>query len=88
MSTFDKLVRDNIPNILRAKGISYTQRVASPDEFKKRLIEKLMEEVEEFLQSETSEELADIIEVIETLKTLSPYTTVDAVRQTKLKERG
>ena len=88
MTNYNKLVRDKIPEILDAKGISYEKRIASPEEYKEELIKKLGEECEEFLQSSVPEELADIIEVIDALKKLPEYSAVEMVRKEKLEERG
>jgi predicted house-cleaning noncanonical NTP pyrophosphatase (MazG superfamily) len=88
MTNYNKLVRDKIPEILDAKGISYEKRIASPEEYKEELIKKLGEECEEFLKSSVSEELADIVEVIDALKKLPEYSTVEMVRKEKLEERG
>ena len=47
MESYNKLVRDKIPEILDEKGITYEKRTASPEEYKAELIKKLGEEVEE-----------------------------------------
>lgn len=46
MTSYNKLVRDKIPEILDKKGISYEKRIASLEEYKSELIKKLGEEVE------------------------------------------
>jgi predicted house-cleaning noncanonical NTP pyrophosphatase (MazG superfamily) len=73
MESYNKLVRDNIPDILDAKGIPYEQREATAEEYKAELIKKLEEELNEFKQQGSIEELADLIEVIEALKKLPEY---------------
>lgn len=89
MENYDKLVRDNIPEILDKKGVKYEQRVASLEEYRFELVRKLEEEVREFLSSDGSpEELADVIEVIEALKLLPEYQLVEKIRQDKKNERG
>ncbi len=88
MASYNKLVRDNIPEILDAKGVAYESRVASPEEFKVELIKKLGEETEEFSQNSSVEELADVLEVIESLKTLPEYGEVEKIRLQKRGERG
>lgn len=88
MGNYNKLVRDKIPEILDAKNVSYEKRVASPEEYKVELIKKLTEEVKEFLEAESIEELADVVEVIEALKQLPVYADVEAIRQKKKEERG
>jgi predicted house-cleaning noncanonical NTP pyrophosphatase (MazG superfamily) len=60
-----KLVRDNIPAIIRATGAEPLIRVARPAEYPSRLRAKLTEEVTEYLDSpHDPAELADILEVI------------------------
>ncbi len=88
MSTYNKLVRDKIPEILDKKGVTYEKRIASPEEFKTELIKKLGEEIQEFSEAGDVEELADIIEVVEALKLLPDYSDVEAIRQKKREERG
>ncbi len=86
--TYNKLVRDRIPEILDAKGIKYEQRIATMEEYKTELIKKLKEEVDEFLLAADSEELADILEVIEAFKMLPDYYDVESLRKKKLNDRG
>jgi predicted house-cleaning noncanonical NTP pyrophosphatase (MazG superfamily) len=88
MSTYNKLVRDKIPEILDKKGVTYEKRIATPEEFKTELIKKLGEEIEEFSEAGVVEELADVLEVIEALKLLPDYSDVEAIRQNKRVERG
>ncbi len=88
MESYNKLVRDRIPEILDEKGISYEKRIASSEEYKIELIKKLNEEIQEFSEAGDSEELADILEVIEALKKLPDYRDVEAIRQKKREERG
>ena len=88
MKSYNKLVRDKIPQILDAKNISYEKRIATPEEYKTELIKKLTEEIQEFSVAGDLEELADVVEVIEALKQLTEYENVEAVRQKKKEERG
>ena len=59
----NKLVRDNIPSLCKNPEIKILDEV----EYAAALKRKLKEEVEEYLQDNTVEELADIIEVVEAL---------------------
>lgn len=88
MESFNKLVRDRIPEILDAKGVSYEKRIAVPEEYRVELVKKLKEEVGEFGEAGAVEELADVIEVVEALKKLPEYADVENIRQQKLAERG
>jgi predicted house-cleaning noncanonical NTP pyrophosphatase (MazG superfamily) len=65
----EKLVRDNIPDIMLREGQNPMYHITrDDDEFDRRLVDKLHEEVEEFANADSSEqeveELADILEVI------------------------
>ncbi len=64
---YNKLVRDNIQEIIEREGKTAVVHTAEEDEFREKLAEKLMEEVGEFIESEDPEELADILEVIHAL---------------------
>jgi predicted house-cleaning noncanonical NTP pyrophosphatase (MazG superfamily) len=64
----NKLVRDNILDIIRAEGLDPIIHVADDQEFAAQLRAKLNEEVDEFLTSDDDlEELADILEVLHAL---------------------
>lgn len=88
MKSYNKLVRDKIPEILDEKGVSYEKRVASSEEYKSELIKKLGEEIIEFSEAGSPEELADVIEVIEALKQLREYSNVESIRIEKREKRG
>jgi predicted house-cleaning noncanonical NTP pyrophosphatase (MazG superfamily) len=76
---YDKLIRDRIPQILDEKGIEYKTHIAKNKEFKKKLHEKLLEEVNEFLKNPSVEEMADILEVLDSLKKYYKFD-VDRIR--------
>ncbi len=63
MPAYNKLVRDNIPDIIADKGEKPTVRVLNDQEYLLALIDKLKEEVSEFERDHSVEELADIKEV-------------------------
>lgn len=80
-----KLVRDRIPEIIRADGGEPVTYRAEPDEFRRRLRDKLREEVDEFLEADGAsavEELADILEVVYALAA-DLGTTTDALETTR-----
>lgn len=60
---YKKLVRDKIPEIIRKNGGEPVARVLNEKEYLKELIKKLKEEVAEFEEEPSAEELADIKEV-------------------------
>ena len=63
MKTYNKLVRDNIPQIIERSGKRCQTRVLNDDEYLAQLDAKLREEFAEYAQSGEVEELADLVEV-------------------------
>lgn len=61
---FNKLVRDKIPQIIESNGDKPFTKILSDEENLKQLNIKLTEEVNEYLNDNSVEELADIVEVI------------------------
>ena len=61
---FNKLVRDNIPDIIASNGEESVTRILADEEYKVELYKKLLEETNEVIISknsdETIEELADV----------------------------
>lgn len=88
MESYNKLVRDRIPEILDEKGISYERRTATPEEYKTELIKKLDEEIREFSADVSPEEFADVLEVIDAIKKLPEYANVGELQKKKREERG
>jgi predicted house-cleaning noncanonical NTP pyrophosphatase (MazG superfamily) len=67
MSAGGRLVRDRIPEIIRASGVEPITYRAADVEYRRRLRDKLLEEVDEFLAADETtavEELADILEAV------------------------
>src|SRR5262245_10201386 len=60
----NKLVRDKVPEISRAKGEMPFTRVLDDQGYTQELVRKLGEEVDEFKADLSIEELADIQEVL------------------------
>ncbi|MFZ2072347.1 MAG: phosphoribosyl-ATP pyrophosphohydrolase [Minisyncoccia bacterium] len=87
-NTYNKLVRDKIPEHLDSKNIPYEKRIANEEEYKEELIKKLKEELEEFLEDNSIEEFADIVEVVNAIKKLPDFANVEEVRLKKLEEKG
>lgn len=85
MRIYNKLVRDNIPGIIKNNGetshISFLDDVS----YLKELRKKLLEETNEFLESEEIVELADILEVIEALAK-AKGSSLDEVMNLKIKK--
>lgn len=90
MKTYNKLVRDKIPEIIEADGKKCDVEIASKKEHYELLKDKLIEETGEFMEDENLEELADIMEVIFSLAESLGYEEKDLLskREEKKHERG
>lgn len=87
---YNKLVRDKIPNIIKANG-KHCNTIIVPKEDLLGLLEvKLNEEVNEYLEAKNIEELADIMEVVYGIADTLGYSEEELakVREEKKKERG
>lgn len=76
MKRYGKLVRDKVPDIIRAKGDIPNTREMDKDEYRRELLYKLIEEAEEVRRAAgydskndaiMLEQLADVHEVLETI---------------------
>ena len=67
MRVYNKLVRDNIPDIIRKNSEIPHTSILDDDKYLQELKTKLIEETNEFIESEEIVELADILEVVEYL---------------------
>ena len=91
---YNKLVRDNIPNIIKNNGEVPIIRVLNDIEYKQELEKKLYEEYNEVLSAKEAndriEELADMIEIISSLAELenSSLNEVIEVANNKNIKRG
>ncbi len=91
---YNKLIRDRIPEIIRAQGRLPAYRVLKADEFRDALKLKLMEEAHELLKAEDPaaviNEVCDVMEVLEAV--CAEYgLNADDISETKInkkKDRG
>lgn len=90
MTEYDKLVRDEIPAIIRENGETPVTHRATDEEYRRRLREKLCEEAAEFRESGDPEELADVLAVIEAIRNAEDIAPaeLDRLRERKADERG
>ena len=90
MKTYNKLIRDRIPELIERAGKTPHTRVLDEEEMEKALKEKLLEEVNEFIESDQIEEIADILEVIEAIAKLRGVhmALIAGMKEEKKEERG
>ena len=85
-----KLIRDRIPEIIQDSGRHCVCSILSDVEYLTMLDEKLNEELAEYQESKSLEELADLLEVIRSVAVArgSSFEEVEAIRQDKAAKRG
>ncbi len=86
-----KLVRDNIPTIIKQQHKTPITHIADEKEYHQELHKKLQEEVNEFFNDKTVEELADILEVVYALARHKFHITpreLELLRKEKATKRG
>ena len=92
MSTikYSKLVRDRIPEIIKASGKNCVTELLSDAEYLRMIDAKLDEELAEDHKEQNVEELADLLEVIYAAAKARGYTLeqLEAVRAEKASKRG
>ncbi|MBB6452568.1 putative house-cleaning noncanonical NTP pyrophosphatase (MazG superfamily) [Salirhabdus euzebyi] len=94
MPTYNKLVRDKIPDIIKDTGKKLNTRILSDQEYILELKNKTQEELQEYLNANNNEdaleELADLLELIHALAKVhgSSIEEVDKLRRTKTEKRG
>ncbi|MCS0789943.1 nucleoside triphosphate pyrophosphohydrolase [Cytobacillus firmus] len=94
MPTYNKLVRDRIPEIIAQTGKNYSSRILDQSEYVKELKKKSLEELEEYINAnnndEALEELADLLEVIHSLAEFhgASIEKVEELRKQKAEKRG
>lgn len=88
--TYHKLVRDRIPEIIRAGGNTCVTEVLSDEAYLTMLDAKLDEELAEYHADGHPEELADLLEVIYAAAKARGVTAeeLDRIRAEKAQKRG
>ena len=87
---YHKLVRDRIPEIIENSGKTCSTSILSESEYIKMLDEKLNEELLEYQESKSIEELADLLEVVRAVAAArgSSIEEVERIRLDKAAKRG
>lgn len=88
--TYHKLVRDRIPEIIEASGKTCTWETLSDEAYLRLLDEKLNEELAEYQENKSMEELADLLEVMGAVVAARGWTwdELTALRKEKRRQRG
>ncbi|HIU46615.1 MAG TPA: nucleoside triphosphate pyrophosphohydrolase [Candidatus Fimadaptatus faecigallinarum] len=90
MRKYDKIVRDRIPEVIEAAGQHAIYELVDHETALEGLKRKLSEELAEYLESGSLEELADLLEVMHGVAYHSgvSWQELEAVRLAKRAERG
>ncbi|MER2088264.1 MAG: nucleoside triphosphate pyrophosphohydrolase [Sporosarcina sp.] len=94
MPTYNKLVRDRIPEIIELSGKTCNTRLLAEDEYIIEINKKMHEELAEYEAAETTddaiEELADLLELIHAavLHYGASFEDLEKVRVEKEEKRG
>lgn len=92
MPTYNKLIRNKIPQIIKANGKTPTTIILPEDEYIKEICKKTEEELTEYIEAKTKtdkfEELSDLLELINVLAehegtTLEEKSTTSVKRKQK-----
>lgn len=90
MRKYDKIVRDRIPEVIEAAGQHARYELVDRETALEGLKRKLSEELAEYLESGSLEEMADLLEVMHGVAYHSgvSWQELEAVRLAKRAERG
>jgi predicted house-cleaning noncanonical NTP pyrophosphatase (MazG superfamily) len=88
--SYNKLVRDKIPQLIKESGRSCTSRILNEKEYFDALLDKIVEEIEEYRISGNEEELSDVYEVLDCLVELKEYEPLhlDYLQLIRREQRG
>lgn len=91
VKSYNKLVRDKIPEIIKEQGKSCSiKRISDDEEFYNKLLNKIIEEVDELRESPNEEEISDIYEVLDSIIELKNFEPmhIDYLKMKKKESRG
>lgn len=90
MASYNKAIRDKIPEIIEKSGSKSNIESLPDSEFLSVMEKKLDEEVAEYHQTKSVEEIADIMEVIERIAELRGVSVeeLNKIKNEKAKMRG
>lgn len=82
---YDKIVRDNIPDIIEDKGRTCKYHTVNNAEAIEYLIKKIHEEADELAEEVGIEELADLQEIIDSIANKIGYSKMDLIDASRRK---
>ena len=87
---YSKLVRDRIPEIIETDGKTCITEILSDAQYLEMLDAKLNEELAEYQESKSLEELADLLEVMQAVVEARGWSweQLEQARQEKAAQRG
>lgn len=90
VKVYNKLVRDKIPEIIEKSGKTCTIETLTDEKYIAMLDAKLTEELEEYQESKSLEELADLLEVLGAVVKARGHTwdELTTIRKKKRENRG
>lgn len=90
MTVYHKLVRDRIPEIIVSSGHQCEIRILDEEAYLDALDRKLNEELAEYQESKSMEELADLLEVMHAVARArgSSMEEIESIRIKKASKRG
>lgn len=90
IKAYHKLVRDRIPEIIVSDGKTCVCETLADEDYLRLLDTKLNEELAEYQESKSLEELADLLEVLRAVVRARGWTweQLERVRQEKAARRG
>lgn len=90
VKTYNKLVRDKIPQIIENDNKTCDIRILDETEYLQMIDLKLDEEIAEYHKEQNLEELADVLEVVYAASKARGYTLeeLEKTRQKKAEKRG
>ncbi|HDR7689160.1 MULTISPECIES: nucleoside triphosphate pyrophosphohydrolase [Bacillus cereus group] len=94
MPTYNKLIRNKIPQIIKNNRKTPTTRILPQDEYIKEICKKTQEELTEYLEADTKEhkleEPSNLLKLINPLAKHEGTTLeeINNIRKKKAKERG
>ena len=90
IKVYNKAIRDKIPEIIESSGASCLVDVLDDEKFVDELVIKLEEEIEEFNEGKSIEELCDLIEIAYRIAELRGISNeeLEQIRNKKILERG